>query len=200
MGFYEKVYKVNVWVSLEPSENTDEIIDNMTEDGACYVPWIASGFKDTLMDLKDRGWAHAFETDGTGSLVLSSQLLHIGMRDHLRNYNESAVLTGESTRPAHYLDRVIKSDSDYERICNEMLATYDPKILSYALQIREICNSSTGNVQVFVSDSPLPREIVNSLANCIIQYSADELTDGSLEDVYEKLQDRVLEKLNQLNK
>jgi hypothetical protein len=169
--FYNQVFKVKVWAVLEdlPKKLNSEIIEFFKEAEAHIVEWPAKTFIKTLENLKSKGWTHEFEKDSVGRVILSPQMLNIAFVEHLRTLNDQAMISNTVSKPIHYINREIKTDADYERIFNEMMEVFDPISLSMAFNIGKLCHlDGQRQVKVFVSNGPIPKQILTKLAENIV--------------------------------
>jgi len=201
MYYYDRTYKVPVWVIVEglSKRRTQLIMDSFAETTALNLPWPSKTFKETLEGFKNKGWAHAFQPDHTGGYVLDTQLLNIAFLEHLKLYNPATMLSGNVTKPVHHLNRVIKNDDDIERLFNEFLSTFEPKIMSFAFNIGDLCHMGNNPRKVFVSEGPVPQSILSALADNLITVKSEggdvNLKGAKDEEVFQLIAERINQSL-----
>ncbi|MEM4380504.1 MAG: hypothetical protein QXL01_07485, partial [Thermoplasmatales archaeon] len=168
--FYDRNYRVKVWVILDglTKKKTKMLLDWFKEAEAHIVQWPAKTFKDTLEELKSRGWTHIFEKDSAGKIILPSQFLNIAFLEHLRKTNPVTMMSNIVTKPVHYLNREVLNDNDYERIFNDMMGIFEPQYISFVFNIGKLCHFDDKQVKVFVSEGPAPKNVLASISENLI--------------------------------
>lgn len=191
--YYDRVYRVKVWVFLEdlPKKMSADLLDFFEKAEARLVKWPAKSFKDTIYELKNKGWAHEFKPDSSGNTIISPQFLNLAFVTHLKKTNPQAVILNDFERPIYTIDRRIDSDSDYERIFNEVASIFSSTSLSMVFMIGELCHGPHAQVKVFVSDEKAPNSVIKKIADNVITIKKDggDINTKSLktEEVIEKI-------------
>lgn len=171
MYYYDRTYKVPVWVVLEglSEERVKLIKDAFSErPSTLEMQWPAKTFKTTLDGFRNKGWEHALIPNAEGVIVLDTQLLGMAFLEHLKQYNPQTMLGGETTKPMHHLNRNLAKDEDYERLFNDTLATFESKIVSFAFNIGNLCHDNIRPKKVFISEGPVPLNVLSNLTDHVV--------------------------------
>ncbi len=199
--FYYKAFKVPMWVLVGETEYQSNIIKYFEEKGALHQEW-PLGFKDTLMSLKSKGWAH--EIKDNGMFIINPQLLAIACDKHVKEkLHRNARI--EAVIPMNRVDRNVKEDFDYERIFATVLSSQEGINLSQCFMVGEKCHGEDPSkiIKCFVTKMPSddrlnPASLLDRIADKVITIGNGPNYTINMEGSkgYKKVIDKVMASLD----
>lgn len=188
---YYKVFRVPFWGILDKTSKNKEIIEWFKTAEARIQPWPGNGFKDKLESFAKQGWAHVWKEK---TVLIPPQLLARALEEYVRETMSPFV--NVQFNAVHRIDRVIRKDSDYEKIFNEILNMQDPITSSQMFQVGEICHDENRRVrpQLWLTETPCDKVVISKIAERVFTIGNDASCDINVKSVKADKIDEFLNK------
>ena len=168
---YTRPYKVANWIVVEGvkgKKRLEAVLEVLKKAGAKTVDWPGQTFKDHLLTFRKKGYAHHLPDEYPYNIDTS--LLLRAAADHIKvAVSPTSYLGGAFSVPAHYINRKVTGEQDFENLFNEIIALEDDLGLSQIFRLGEDCNSGRStDVRAFVSVGPVPKKLLTRMAGRVI--------------------------------
>lgn len=185
---YYKTHKIPLWIILHECRAKHAIEEKLNEADSYNLKWPGQNFKDSVLSLKTKGWHAALSEYGKNSdgIILSPDLIVKAYADHVLSFNPKAYFSHGF--PLHRINRVVKEDTDFQRIFDEVFAHSDPVTMSQNLGIGEICADTDADKRYIVvySEGPVPLNVIKSLSDKSIHIGEGDVFDINVEGMKNK--------------
>lgn len=161
--YYNQVYRIPVWVVLDLNEELAADMTNyLTDLGGYFQEWPGKTFINTVEAMKNSGWSHAMGLPMP--YRFSDHALTVAMVRHVQTlFGLNTLLSGTPNRPYHLaVDRVIKDDSDYQKMFDQALALEQP------INLSQIFGLAKPKAKVYISSAPVSLDIISKISDNVI--------------------------------
>lgn len=197
---YYKVFRVPCWVVLDQTTKSKAVLEYFRERGGRVQEWPGLKFQKYVEALKNKGFSYVWESK---PLSLPEILVNRALNDLVLEEVNPYANHSFDRRLIHRINRMVKSDSDFVRIFDELVNQQEAIVLSQLFQVAEICHddAKTNKPQLWVTEKPCNTSAINKIADKILTIGDTASHDINIKNVKkDKLEEYLDKKMVELFK